>query len=356
MQDIQEAGVGNVATNEIQLLWCLIAVETDDLSFQPTASDRNLSVLRRRGHAYDLMQKRVLENSAHADDFLLTLGLTAAIEKRIGNTKTSEYHTQALKRLMDFRGGLKTIRKMNLAAALMLTNMLIEIGIPGLYSYRGLLTNLEELRGKIQRLQDWNYDLRTSKAATGRFPDTNGPETLQTNANHLNLWTRVFHDSALSQYIELPTGELTDAEYRFYLAMLFFINVAFWAFRDNEKTSKLYVKDLSSAAKMSKSTNFVLQCFGAKLPSIVLLIMLAHYAVDLVGPDSSTSAVFYVEEVLDFVELMMMAKPESRNKVLRGLWSWLTSPGTNDLSLLSPTEIHTLTDEIENRWLDNQTP
>lgn len=156
---------------------------------------------------------------------------------------------------------------MNTAATLMITNMLIEIGIPGLYS----------------------------------------------------LWTRAFNDSALSQYIELPAGELTRGEYRSYLDMLFFLTVAFWAFRDSEEISKLYVKDLSSAAKMSKSTNFILQCFAAKLPSIMLLIILAHYDVDSIGRDSSTSAVFAGEEVLDFVELMMMAKPKSRDTVLRAL-------------------------------------
>jgi hypothetical protein len=349
--------VGNVATNEVQLLWCLIAVETQDLSFQPTASDRNLSVLRRRGHAYDMMQKRVLDGSAHADDFLLTLGLTAAIEKRMGNVRISEYHTRALKGLLDSRGGLKTIRKMNPAAALMVTNMLIEIGIPGLYNYHGLLTNLEELCRKIRRFQDWNCHLRTSQTSTDRFRDAREPKSakiFQTSTSHLNLWTHAFNDSALSQYIELPPGELTEAEYRFYLAMLFFINLAFWAFRDSEETSRLYVKDLSSAAKMSKSTNFILQCFGAKLPSIMLLIMLAHYVVDSIGRDPSTGAVFAVEEVLDFVELMMMAKAESRNKVLRTLWTWLTSQNIKGLSLLGATELDILAHEIETKWLDNQ--
>jgi hypothetical protein len=348
LQVIHDASLANVSTNEIQLLWCLIALESDGMSFQPTASDRNLSVLRRRGRAYDIMQKMVSEGNAHADDFLFTMGFAAAIEKRVGNVKNSQYHTRAL----------KTIRKMNTAAALMITNMLIEIGIPGLYSYHGLLTNLEELHRKIQRLQDWNCDLRASQASKEYFSDTNGPKSaqaLRTMAKHLNLWTRAFNDSALSQYIELPAGELTRGEYRFYLAMLFFPNVAFWAFRDSEEISKLYVKDLSSAAKMSKSTNFILQCFAAKLPSIMLLIMLAHYDVDSIGRDLSTSAVFAVEEVLDFVELMMMAKPKSRDTVLRALWSWLTSSNTKDLTLLSALQLDTLVDEIESEWLDNQT-
>jgi hypothetical protein len=87
----------------------------------------------------------------------------------------------------------------------------------------------------------------------------------------------------------------------------------------------------------------------------MLLIMLAHYDVDSIGRDSSTSAVFAVEEVLDFVELMMMAKPKSRDTVLRALWSWLTSSNTKDLTLLSAVQLDTLVDEIESEWLDNQT-
>jgi hypothetical protein len=120
LQVIHEASLANVSTNEIQLLWCLIALESDGMSFQPTASDRNLSVLRRRGRAYGIMQKMVSEGNAHADDFLFTLGFAAAIEKRVGNVKNSQYHIRALKKLMDSRGGLKTIRKTNIT--LVLTN------------------------------------------------------------------------------------------------------------------------------------------------------------------------------------------------------------------------------------------
>lgn len=300
------------------------------------------------------MQKRVSEDSAHSDDFLVTLALSAAIEKRMGNLITCEYHTRALKRLMDSRGGLKTIRKMSPAIALMLTNMLIEIGIPGLYSYHGLLTNLGELHRKIRRFQHWNYALRISGTAREQASDSNEPKSEESFPGHLKLWTRAFNEPALSQYIELPTGELTEAEYRSYLSMLFFINVAFWAFRDNEGISKQYVKDLSNAAKMSKSTNFILNCFGAKLPSIMLLIMMAHYVVDWIGRDAATSAVFAVEEVLDFVELMMMAKPRSRDLVLRALWSWLTSANTKRLTLLTTAELDILANEIESKWLDSQ--
>lgn len=357
---IMQANLENLSTNEAQLLWCLIAVESHEVSFQPTASARSLSVLRRRARAYDMMQARVLEGNAHSDDFLVTLGLTAAIELRMGNTQHSEYHTRALKRLIDFRGGLKAIRQMNPVLALMVVNMLIEIGIPGLYEYRGLLANLEKLRHKIQRLQNWNYNVRkitlAQKSANESCHSNRGwtcnPDLVGKDSLHLSWW-HTFNEPGLYRYIEIPTGKLTNAEYRFYLAMLFFINTTLWAFRDNKKAIEAYIKDLSGSATASKSTNFILQCFSIKLPSILLLILLAHHVVDSLGRDSSMNAVFAVEELLDFVELMMIAKPKSRDMVLKAMWSWLSSSNTSDITLLTAVQLDALVDEVESQWLDS---
>ncbi|KAK5059966.1 hypothetical protein LTR84_009849 [Exophiala bonariae] len=351
---IMEANLENISKNEIQVLWCLIAVESHEVSFQPTASARSISVLRRRARAYDMMQARVVEGSAHSDDFLVTLGLTAAIEKRIGNIQYSDYHTRALKKLIDHRGGLKAIREMNPVLALMVVNMLIEIGIPELYEYHSLLANLKKLRQKFQRLQDWNNGVRASVDRTKNGSTCTLGVPAKNNQPLAFLWWQAFNEAGLSRYIEIPSGELTEAEYRFYLAMLFFVNSAFWAFRNSNEAGKAYAEYLSSSATASKSTNFILQCFSAKLPSILLLILLAHQIADSTGRDSSTSAVFEVEELLDFVELMMLAKPKSRDLVLKALWSWLSCSSNNEINLLSVAQLDNVVKEIEDQWLDNE--
>jgi hypothetical protein len=116
----------------------------------------------------------------------------------------------------------------------------------------------------------------------------------------------------------------------------------------------MYLDTLADASEMSSSRGFILQCFGAKLPSLLLLLMIAHYVAHSEGLDPTTEAVFADEEAFEFVELMMLASPESRDVVLKALWSWLTSETATDFTCLSNSKLDILLEEIEDKWLETK--
>lgn len=208
---------------------------------------------------------------------------------------------------------------------------------------------------RLRQLQEWNQTLRDRKQSRISNAISGGQTwTVQTlpGADYLDRRTQAFHKPALFTYIELPVGKPTAEEYKFYLSMLFAINTALYAFRHSEKTCSTYLKLLIECTESSHpSSSFILQCFGAKLPCLLLLIMLAHYAADSEGRDEFTKAVFDVEDIYEFVELMMMASPDSRDVVLRVMWSWLASPDAQGVGSLSPSKFDLMTDEIEDQWL-----
>ncbi|KAK5046274.1 hypothetical protein LTR84_008417 [Exophiala bonariae] len=365
-KSLHEGSMVGVERFEINLLWCLMGMETTLTSFQPTNSARQLSILSRRSKIYQLMRAEMngLKPGADVvkmDNFMLIISMAATIEKRMGNTHQADLHTKALKDFLLMKGGITAIKNMVYPQNLMIVNALIEIGLQGLYDSREyLLRRLVTIMERLRQLQEWNHTLRERQRArapsnamrTGR--EFLGDQDLP-GLDYLDRRTRAFHKPALFEYIELPLGKPTPEEYKFYLSMLFAINSAMYAFRHSESTSSTYLRVLIECTESSnESSNFILQCFGAKLPCLLLLIMLAHYAADSEGRDEFTKAVFDVEEVYEFVELMMMASPDSRDVVLKIMWSWLASPDADGVGALSSAKFDIMADEIEDRWLADQ--
>ncbi|KAJ9604819.1 hypothetical protein H2200_010934 [Cladophialophora chaetospira] len=345
-----------MATNEIQLMWCLIAMESQGISFQPTDADRRMSILSRRNYVYNLMREQLSdENTARLTPFVLSVSLAAYIENRLGNYEHARYHTRALKKLLDLWGGIKGIRDLQYPFGLMVFNILIEIGLPELYSYQGLLRKLPQLRLKLRELQAWNYNLvSTSSLKKTRGTDKSYLGTILRPSDYLTRRLQAFDKPALKEYISYPEGPLTQGQYRFYLCMLYATNNALWALREKHTAGEIYLDSLVDATEMSESKGFILQCFGEKLPSLLMLLMIGHYAASSEKRDQATEAVFADEEAFEFVELMMLASTESRDVVLKALRSWLTSAAVTELTCLSSGKLDIVIEEIEDKWLERQ--
>lgn len=375
---LHQGSMVGVERFETNLLWCLMAIETTFTSFQPTRTARQVSILSRRHRIYNLMKDSINGLNAGADkveldNFMLIISMAATIEKRMGNSHQADLHTKALKNLLLMKGGIAAVKDMIYPQNLMIVNALIEIGLQGLYDSREyLLRRLTTILERLRRLQEWNHSLRGHQPASPPPPSSPSSSTPADGAggdddfprgqslpaggsDYLERRTRAFHKPALAEYIRLPAGPPTVEEYKFYLSMLFAINSAMYAFRHSARTSGTYLRVLTECTESSNDpSDFILQCFGAKLPCLLLLIMLAHYAADSEGRDDSTDAVFDVEEIYEFVELMMMATPDSRDAVLKTMWSWLASTDAAGVGALTPDDFDLMADEIEDRWLADQ--
>ena len=151
----QHGTVGVIATNEIVVMWILLVLESQIVSFQPSKNDRQLSILSRRSLVYRLMNARLADKeSSLLDDYVLAVACAGAFELRMGNTKGSEFHIRAAKRLLELRGGLHTVRDITYPLGLMVVNVFVENGVHDLWKTH------EDLQRKTAGLLQWIQDLQ----------------------------------------------------------------------------------------------------------------------------------------------------------------------------------------------------
>ena len=365
---VRHGTVGVVATNEIVVMWLLLVIESQVVSFQPTRMDRELSILTRRSVVYRLMNERLADQKTSlADDYILAVSVAGASEHRMGNTKGAQYHLRATRKLLEMRGGLSAVRHITYPLGLMIVNTFIEQGIDGIWKTPSDLgQKVSELSQWMRDVQSWNFSLRYQAAqalqASEEYPtpeSDKADDSLPLSSNDYCKRARAFAaKTALFDYVALPQGQLDNAQCRFYLSILFAINRALFAFRDSEITMDAYLAGVTSAVEMSALHNFTLRAGGAKLPSLLLLLMIAHHAVDVGERNPQTEVVFHAEEVNELVEIMMMASLDTRMHVLRAFASWLTTPMTNisELSFVNNANLLVLMSEVEEKWLPSVLP
>lgn len=364
--------LGVVATNPIVVMWLLLVIESEIVSFQPTKKDRQLSIWTRRSLVYRCMNARLAHrDTATMDDFILAVAIAGGCEHRMGNTSEAKQHVKAAKDLLELRGGIKAVRNIAYPLNLMVVNVFVENGIQGLWrSQVDLERETANLWKWLRDVQLWSYEIRNRSApasisinSTDESFKSSPPasptniEEDRTDADYLFGRARAFRPgSALFDYVHVPSEDLDDAQCRFFLGVLYAINSAIWAFRKNNRASTAYFKGLITAAEMSAPSNLTLRAGGAKLPSLLMMVMIAHHAVDAADRDELTSTVFHVEKIFEFVEMVMMAGLKSRTTVIRALSSWLTAGATDvrDLVFISNSTLDILAGEVEDKWFSDR--
>lgn len=353
MTILHQKTLQNTSEVEICTYWLLIALETGGISFQKTASDRKLSILAHRNLAYKLMHKILVENDAsNSDNFLLGLSVATSVEQTLGNLNAAQFHCQAVMKILRRRGGLETLRDISYPTGLMVLTSVVGLGLPGLYSDQDIQPKVKDLRCKLRKMQTWNQSLWHVRSTQSMRFHVNKAQAEFPIDIGLRKRIAAFSERRLFEYVCIPPRALEEAEYRFLLPVLFTINTTLWAFRANQIMTHNYLDLLCDSARLSGTTDFVTQCIGGRLPSLVLLIMLGHSAHrSESGKDSSGNEVYAVEGILEFVELMMMASQMTRDLILKVMWSWLIAVEDGDLCCLNKSGLDTLGEEIEAQWV-----
>jgi hypothetical protein len=304
------------------------------------------------------------QETSPTDAYILAVAVAGASEHRMGNTQGAQYHVRAVRKLLELRGGLESVRNVTYPLGLMVINIVIEQGVEGLWkTHNDLQGKVASLAQWIRDAQAWNFTLRSHATSTRQLDNYPSPDS---DDGHYPVWSFIDrHDrrarafapkTALFDYVALPPGELDTAYCRFYLSILFALNRALHAFRDSESTTNAYLIGLTTAVEMSALHNFTLRAGGAKLPSLLLLLMIAHNAVYSGERTHLTDVVFHIEEVSEMVEIMMMTSPRTRMPVLKAFESWLTTPmtSTKGLSFVNNAQLDILAGEVQETWLSSQ--
>jgi hypothetical protein len=337
------------ADNKLSLLWTLIAMETSVCSFEPDEQARTMAILKRRSRAYRLMQARISDQkAATTNDFVLSVGVAAAAEHRMGNTQLARAHMRGLKLLLDARGGIAALQHLHFPSYLrIVVDVVIELGLPDPFTRQVLRKNLRCLRSTLREFCLFNVHVRTTQTS-----QNGGSWSLP--SSHKLRHPEAFAHPALQDYIELPPSPMTDSQSRFYLAILYAMNKTLWHLRFNANATTVYLMTLLDAAQRSRPTGFVMQCFGSKLPSVPLLQIIGHHVAEMHSVGSECKEMLGDEALVEFVELVMLAGSELRGYVIQLMWSCLSCLSVHEITEMGPLRMNALIQEIEEHWLEGQ--
>lgn len=352
MSIVNRKTIQNASEIQVTLYWCLLATEVQGFSFQSTATEREVSILTRRTLAYRAMRKDLArtDDALPSDTSILGLAIAISAEQRLGNLKAARFHCQAVKVLLFRRNGLQTLREISYPSGIMVLNCVIGLGLPGLYADQDIHPEVHDLRRKVRAMQCWNESLWPPDPSRG--PKGEGTKAELTGEAGLRRRIEAFSERPLFEYVSIPPRPLEEAEYRWFLPTLYTLNSVLFAFRAHQRMTSNYLDLLADSVRLSENTDFICKCVGERLPSLVLVIMLGHCAQRSEGnhEDSAANEVYAVEEILEFVELVMMASKGSRDLILQAMWSWLTAVEYGDVFRLSGAKLDILENEIVATW------
>jgi hypothetical protein len=343
------------ADNELSLMWTLIAMETSVCSFEPDEQARKMRVLKRRSHAYKLMQARITDQqAATTNDFVLSVGVAAAAEHRMGNTQLARSHMRGLNLLLNARGGLAALQDLHFPTYLrIVVDVVIELGLPDPFTHQVLRKKLRRLRFTLRDLWLFNVHVRSIQPCVGDIK-AQSDELWALPSDHQVRHPQAFAHPALQDYIDLSPSPVTNSHFRFQLAILYAINKTLYHFRFNAVATDIYLRTLLDATQRSRPTGFIMQCFGLKLPSVPLLQIIGHHVAKMHEVESGCEKLLGNGDLVEFVELVMLAGPGSRSHILQLMWSWLCCLRIDDIPELHPSRMDVLVREIEEHWLERQ--
>ncbi|KEF59424.1 uncharacterized protein A1O9_04268 [Exophiala aquamarina CBS 119918] len=360
---IRSSSLRVLADNAIVLSWMLLIIESQVVSFQPTKHDRQLSILVRKTEAYKLMKESLNSEPRPSLDVAFNAAMAAGAEFRMENLPAAEQHVRAVKKILSLHGGAKAVRDITEPFGLMVVQILVDQGIPGLfYSCEAeFRVKFKSIVKRLHKYQVWNYSLRAESGPPSpmsvRSCLTSSSDEDERSSPNLESRVCAFSkDSALGKYVALPSTELDEPTCRFMLSVLYALNTAFWDFRNSPNASNEYLQEIKTSAELTNTANFLLRAGHFRLPSLLMLTMLAHKTATREARTASTSVVFHDEEVFEFVNLVMMGGPAIRIRVLKALLSWLTTAvsGVNDLILLNDADFEVLEQQAEDTWVADQ--
>ena len=248
----------------------------------------------------------------------------------------------------------------------MTVDLWISLGFPQVFRRRETLeAKLSNLIETLTNLQEWSLLLRFNALQnlvnniTIADKDFDGATLNRSSLVAASIIrSRYFGpSSALSTYAALPSHALGDFEARELFSTLFAINVFLWEFRDNEISTIKFLVDLSHTVNMSPPTTFPFRPPATRLPSLIMILVLGYGSAKLNGKQvPPKSFLICIEEIIEFVELVMMASPQARHMILSALSSWLTATVSwaEDFYQLHSADMQFLKMDIRNGWLEER--
>lgn len=344
----------SVGDNPIWLSWVLLQEEVRNARRHVMEPERETSTLSRRHKTYQLMNGTLAaRDTALLDETIVGVAAAGVIEWRLGNPYEAQKHLKASLTLLSLRGGLRAIQDLHYPSALVTLLVFIEIGCTAHYEILGTLyTAISTATRRLGDFQKWNQTIRTLDSAS-RHPICK--ESLQ--SSHQTYRSCFSEPSALRANIESEHRHGKPSEMRPYLGVLYCLNSILWHLRATPDKAAAFLEDLSYTVSMSVPVQSPVSGTATQNPllsSMSILFMIAHCAEKLGEWTSSEHSALRIWEVIDFVDLVVLAPPELRDKVIKALASWLTEPlsGSGDsLELLTEGDLTAFVEGVEQGWV-----
>ncbi|KAK5052694.1 hypothetical protein LTR84_002560 [Exophiala bonariae] len=305
------------------------------------------------------------------DSTIFGIVVAGIAEGRIGDLAVARKHSNAAIALLNLRGGLRAIQDMQFPTGMIILYAYVTLGGTQLFSNSTRLgTASDTLKCRLQIFQKWNREIRTNCSTGSRKPTATAPTCENSMRKDPCIPGSLWYfgtSSVLRPYVESSFVDRASSQIRPYLAVLYAINSMLWALQDNEEAAIEFmdrvVHQIELSHPSSKDTNTSTTTSIAGLTVMALLFVLASEATNLGHWKSSEDAAFRSWEIIEFVELVMLASHQSRKRIVASMASWLITDLHNPdgLLLIEDSDFDAMEDEVEiryftdNRWLRDNT-
>jgi hypothetical protein len=310
---------------------------------------------RRKRLTYRLMNEKMtaLSDGRVSDGTLYGIISAGVAESRVSNLATARKHLEAGLTLWEMRSRHDPRPQITYPVGLVLCNAYIGIGVNHFFKHQvSFVTAASSIVEQLELMQTWNHEVQQ------RVSDGTVQATAATHPSDELLAARGIieaEDSIINGHVRRWITEKSGPESRTSLGALFAINTVLWASRNNEAELIDYVRELDYYLLNSEPEPMVNGT--PQLTPMAAMYIIGFCSSNLQSRyGKSERTLFDLWDVIRFVEFMMLVGPATREKVKRGLASWLLGDSKSPERLLIWTGMDRdrLISEAEDAWTMKQ--
>lgn len=324
------------------------------------------SMVARRVKNYWLLRNMLKRQDDTEFTTLLICILSAAwLEKAKGDEINACMHVKATLDLLRPHGGLRALQRRSVGPSVNISMVFEMLGVPMIFTTRRTIDNAcEKVKPALQAFQDWTRLIWQERRRRSHQDGSSSGEnhSLPHHAHSLDYesyWamrqSTLGPASTPGRLLAVGIDQARESHWRPVLITLYTLNDILYNLGDELGVAEQFLSDLGSVSENSIDPNLDLD----DLPPFVFsnfCFWMARSA-DNHGlwfdHGESSPPAMRTWEALEFAELMMLAPPETRKRVMNALFLWLycePEEELDDKAILEEADLDDIKEEIVNAW------
>lgn len=357
---VRDTTLISIATNEIWLSWAILLMQHRRSVLVGGRPDEDPRVLHRRRLTYKLMNAKLTapEEDALSDETLYGIVAAGVAEHRVSGAKEANKHLEAGLTLWEMRRKKGMRQQITYPIGLVFCNAYIGIGVDNFFKhYVTLVTTGSAMAQRLKSIQTWNRELRQLVSDSRHRPEVAGEKPVLGHPSEEWLKARDLvcaKHSIIRGHVRQMLDDKSAVGTRTCLGALFAMNTTLWACRYNESEAIEFIGELLHY--LVKSEPAPVLDSRPQLTSMAAMYIVGFCGSNVQQRYGTSRTRFDLWDVIRFVELMMLIRESSRDRMKSALASWLLVDvdDPEELILWTDEERDRMITEVEGAWGQKQ--